>query len=106
MIVLWLKSTYCWLKEQLQTVWSRWQGQGSGVLEGIAGKIGGFFTSPLNDTEYALLKRVSGIMGTAVALYLTLAAGLNAALPVFGLCLLLAWGLFLINRPGQVKTEN
>jgi hypothetical protein len=49
--------------------------------------VAGFFTNPLSETEYALLKRVSAIVGTAVAVYLTIAAGISTALVVRTLCL-------------------
>jgi hypothetical protein len=57
-------------------------------------KAAGFFTGPLSDTEYALLKRVSRIVGTAVAVCLTVAAGLTTALVVLGLYLILSIGLY------------
>ena len=58
---------------KVMVAWSRLRGRNprSGRLKEL---VAGFLTSPLNDTEYALLKRVSGIVGTAVAVYLTLAA--------------------------------
>jgi hypothetical protein len=69
-------------------------------------KIGGFFTIPLSHTDYALLKRVSGIMGTAVVVYLTVAAGMSTALVVLGLCLLLSLGLYKVNGPPQSPNQG
>ncbi len=51
------------------------------VREGISG----FLTGPLSEIVYALLKRVSGIVGTAVAVYVTLMAGIKTAgIPIGG----------------------
>ena len=83
-----MKGLISWLKEKLQSVLAR-------PVEQVAE----FMTSPLTDTEYALLKRVSGIVGTAVAVYLTIAAGISTALVVIGLCLLLSIGLYKVS-PG------
>ena len=46
---------------------------------------------PLGKAEYALLKRVSAIVGTALALYLVVTSGFVQVLMVTGLCLGLAW---------------
>jgi hypothetical protein len=40
MIVNWLKSSYYWLKEQLQAAWSRLQGQGPEVLARLTARAG------------------------------------------------------------------
>jgi hypothetical protein len=63
--------------------------------------VGGFLASPLTDAEYALLKRVSGIMGTAVAVYITLIAGLKTAVVVLGLCVVLSLALQKLTLLGQ-----
>ena len=73
------------LKEKLRSVLAR-------PVEQVAE----FMTSPLTDTEYALLKRVSGIVGTALAVYLIMAAGLGTALVVLALCLFLSVGLYKV----------
>ncbi len=66
------------------------------IQEKIREGIWGFLTGPLSKTEYALLKRVSGIVGTAVAVYVTLMAGVKTAGLVFGLCVIFAFALHRI----------
>ena len=92
-IVPYLRDLFSLLKEKVMVAWSRLREQDSVTFHRLKQTIAGFLTSPLSDTEYALLKRVSGIVGTAVAVYLTLAAGLNMALVVLGLCLFFSVGL-------------
>jgi hypothetical protein len=100
-IVQYLRDMFSLLKEKVKVAWSRLRGQDSEILDRLKQTVAGFLTSPLSDTEYALLKRVSGIVGTAVAVYLTLAAGLNMALMVLGLCLFFSVGLHKVT--GQVR---
>jgi hypothetical protein len=104
-IVLYLRDMLSRLKEKVTVAWSRLREQDPVTLNGLKQTVAGFLTSPLSDTEYALLKRVSGIVGTAVAVYLTLAAGLNMALVVLGLCLFFSVGLHKVTgrvrEPGQ-----
>ena len=104
-IVQYLGDTFSRLKEKVKAAWSRLREQDPEILDRLKETVAGFLTSPLSDTEYALLKRVSGIVGTAVAVYLTLAAGLNMALVVLGLCLFFSVGLHKITgqaqEPGQ-----
>jgi hypothetical protein len=101
MIVTWLKSLFSWLKEKAQCAWSWWREQALHSLEKGEMRVGGFLTSPLTDAEYALLKRVSGIMGTAVAVYITLMAGLKTALIVLGLCVVLSLALQQLASQGH-----
>jgi hypothetical protein len=102
MIVTCLKSLFSSLKEKAQSAWSRWREQAllHSLEKGKMG-VGGFLTSPLTDAEYALLKRVSGIMGTAVAVYITLMAGLKTALIVLGLCVVLSLALQQLASQGH-----
>jgi hypothetical protein len=104
-IVPYLKDMVSRLKEKVMAAWSRLRDQDPVTLNGLKQTVAGFLASPLSDTEYALLKRVSGIVGTAVAVYLTLAAGLNMALVVLGLCLCFSVGLHKVTvqvrEPGQ-----
>jgi hypothetical protein len=100
-IVQYLRAMFSRLKEKVKVAWSRLRGQDLVILDRLKETAAGFLTSPLSDTEYALLKRVSGIMGTAVAVYLVLAAGLNMALVVIGLCLCFSIGLHKVT--GQVQ---
>ena len=76
-IVQYLEDVFSWIKEKIKAAWSRLREQGPEIMHRLRAKVAGFLTSPLSDTEYALLKRVSGIVGTAVAVYLTVAAGLT-----------------------------
>ena len=85
--VEYLEDASTWIREKVKAVWSRLRGQDPEILHRLKETATGFLTGPLSDTEYALLKRISGIVGTSVAVYLTLAAGLNMALVVLGLCL-------------------
>jgi uncharacterized membrane protein YkgB len=77
------------------------------ILEKGKMGVGGFLTSPLTDAECALLKWVSGIMGTEVAVYITLMAGLKTAVVVLGLCVALSLALqklsFLAQGPGPLQ---
>jgi hypothetical protein len=104
-IIQYLRDMFFRLKEKVMAAWSRLREQDPVTLNGLKQTVAGFLTSPLSDTEYALLKRVSGIVGTAVAVYLTLAAGLNMALVVLGLCLFFSVGLHKVTvqvrEPGQ-----
>jgi len=100
-IVQYLRDMFSRLKEKVTAAWSRLRKQDPVILDRLKETVAGFLTSPLSDTEYALLKRVSGIVGTAVAVYLTLAAGLNMALVVLGLCLFFSVGLHKVT--GQVR---
>jgi hypothetical protein len=95
-----LKAVRYWVTDKVRAACSRLRGQSIKTQDKALATVGGFLTSPLNETEYALLKRVSGIMGTAVAVYITLMAGIATAMVVFGLCLLLSYGLY------QVSTQT
>jgi hypothetical protein len=90
---------------KIQAAWSRLEEQGSELQDKVLDTVGGFLTSPLTETEYAVLKRVSGIMGTAVAVYITLMAGFGTALIVFGLCLVLMFGLYKIAARNQESDQ-
>src|SRR5665647_86244 len=104
-IVKYLEEIFTRIREKVMVAWSRLRKQDPVILDRLKQTVAGFLTSPLSDTEYALLKRVSGILGTAEAVYLTLAAGLNMALVVLGLCLCFSVGLHKvtghIREPGQ-----
>jgi hypothetical protein len=104
-ILQYLKDAFTRIREKVKVAWSRLRKQDPVTLDRLKETVNDFLTSPLSDTEYALLKRVSGIVGTAVAVYLTLAAGLNMALVVLGLCLCFSVGLHkvtvLVREPGQ-----
>ncbi len=69
-------------------------------------RIGGFLTAPLSETEYAFLKRVSGVVGTVMAVYLTVATGLVTALVILGLCLFLSIGLYKLSNPGPCLKQK
>jgi hypothetical protein len=107
-IVKYLEDASTRIKEKVMAAWSRLREQDPEILDRLKQTVSGFLTSPLSDTEYALFKRVSGIVGTAVAVYLTLAAGLNMALMVLGLCLFFSVGLHKVTgqvrEPGQEAT--
>lgn len=90
-----MKGLISWLKEKLQSVLAR-------PVEQVAE----FMTSPLTDTEYALLKRVSGIVGTAVAVYLTIAAGISTALVVLALCLFFSVGLYKVTGAALKQDQS
>ncbi len=96
MIAKWIIGWSSWLKEMVQNVWSRVQAKAPEIQRQAREGIGGFLAGPLSETEYALLKRVSGIVGTAVAVYVTLMAGAKTAGIVFGLCVLFSFGLYRI----------
>jgi hypothetical protein len=88
-----LKALGCWVTDKIRAAWSLLGELGIETQDKAMAKVVGFLTSPLSETEYALLKRVSGIMGTAVAVYITLMAGIATALVVFALCLVLLYDL-------------
>jgi hypothetical protein len=94
-----VKSGFSCLKEKLCAAWERWRALASETQTKIKEDLGGFLTSPLSEAEYALLKRVSGIVGTAVTVYLIFSAGPGTALAVCGLCLCLLFGLYKFNPP-------
>jgi hypothetical protein len=95
-----LKALSYWMTDKIRAAWSRFWEMGIETQDKALVKVIGFLTSPLSETEYALLKRVSGIMGTALAMYIILMAGIATALVVFGLCLVLAYAL------NQVSTQT
>lgn len=97
-----LKSNFLWFKKIVRAVWAQLRVQRSKVLDNLTENVVGFLTSPLSEVEYALLKRVSGIVGTAVAVYLTFIAGMTNALVVIGLCLIFSLGLYKVS--GQAQT--
>jgi hypothetical protein len=97
MIRQYLRETFSRLVDAIQAAWSRVQAQGPEMADKVASTVGRFFTSPLTDTEYALLKRVSGIMGTAAAVYIIYMAGIQNAVVIFGLCVMLALALYQVN---------
>jgi hypothetical protein len=103
-IVQYLQSALTRIKEKVEAAWSRLREQDHEILDRVEKTVTGFLTSPLSDTEYALLKRVSGIVGTAMAVYLTIAAGMNMALVVIGLCLFFSVGLHKVS--GQVQEQG
>jgi hypothetical protein len=102
--VQYLRDMFSLLKEKVMAAWSRLREQDPVILDRLKETVAGFFTCPLSNAEYALLNRVSGIVGTAVAVYLTLAAGLNMALVVLGLCLSFSEGLYKVTH--QAKEQN
>jgi hypothetical protein len=105
-IVQYLQAAFSWIKEKTQAAWSHLQEQAPEFRDKSMVKVIGFLTSPLSETEYALLKRVSGIVGTAVAVYLTLSAGLSTALVVLGICLILSIGLYRVSGPGHCLVQG
>ena len=90
-----MNSLVSWLQEKITAAWS-WLKDRSPVLDQVRKNLSGFLTSPLSDEEYALLKRVSAIVGTAVAVYLVFVAGTITVFVVIGLCFLLSCALHKI----------
>ena len=97
MINQYLKSIYGWLQEKAKNTWNWLRQQvpmlcekGQDYQRVVQEQVQWFCTSPLSRAEYALLKRVSAIVGTALALYLVVTAGLLKILMVAVLCLGLA----------------
>ena len=86
MILQYLRSIHSWLKEKSEVALA-WLKQNGPVAQDNAKQ---FLTSPLSEAEYALLKRISAIVGTALALYLVATSGLLTAIMVPGLCIGLA----------------
>jgi hypothetical protein len=96
-LIEWLRRSFIRIVDCIEAAWFKLLDQGPEMAEKAMATIGRFFTSPLSETEYALLKRVSGIMGTAVALYLTLLAGIKTTMIVLGLAIVLGLVLYKIN---------
>jgi hypothetical protein len=105
-IVQYLQDAFSWMKSKIQAARSRWRDECPEIGHTVVAKVTGFLASPLSETEYALLKRVSGIVGTAVAVYLTLAAGLSTALVVLAICLILSVGLYRVSGPGLCLAQS
>jgi hypothetical protein len=110
MINQYLKAIYGWLQEKAQNI-RAWLNQQVPVAyeksqefrRGAQEQVQWFCTSPLCKAEYALLKRVSAIVGTALALYLVVTSGVVQVLMVAALCLGLSW---LLHRFfGDASTE-
>jgi hypothetical protein len=101
-----LKAFGYWVMDKIRAAWLRLREQGIEARDNSLGTLGSFLTSPLSETEYALLKRVSGIMGTALAVYITLMAGIATALVVFGICLFLLYGLYKVAAQNQEQAQN
>ena len=90
-----MNSLLSWLQEKIRAAWS-WLKDQSPVLDQVRKNISGFLTSPLSDEEYALLKRVSAIVGTAVAVYLVFVAGTITIFVVIGRCCIFSFALHKI----------
>ncbi len=93
-----LKSIYNWLKAKAQDMRALLRQQvpaayekAQGFRRGAQEQVKWFCTSPLGKAEYAMLKRVSAIVGTALALYLVVTSGFMQVIMVTGLCVGLAW---------------
>ncbi len=106
MISHWITCLSSWFQEKVRDAWARVQEQVPVIQDQVREGIWGFLTGPLSETEYALLKRVSGIVGTAVAVYVTLMAGVKTAGVVFGLCVLFSFGLYKITGRPRRKPDN
>jgi hypothetical protein len=104
-IIQYLEAAFTRIKEKVNPASSRLRKEDTETLHRLKETVTGFLTSPLSDIEYALMKRVSGIVGTAVAVYLTLAASLNMALVVLALCLCFAVGLHKITDRVQEQGQ-
>jgi hypothetical protein len=77
-IVNYLRDMFSRLKEKVKVACSRLWEQDPEILDRLKEAIADFLTSPLSDTEYALLKRLYRIVGpAAAAVCLTLAGGLE-----------------------------
>jgi hypothetical protein len=100
MIIDRLKALGRWIEEKIQAVWPRLE-QKPQVQDNLLPTVEKFLTSPLTDTEYALMKRVSVIAGMAVVVYLVANAGMGDALVVIELSLLLGFGLYKFSHQGQ-----
>jgi hypothetical protein len=93
-----LKSIIGWLQAKAQDI-RAWidrkvpvaYEKGQELRRGAQEQVQWFCTSPLSGAEYALLRRGSAIVGTAVALYLVVTAGLLKILMVAVLSLCFAW---------------
>jgi hypothetical protein len=105
-IVQYLQDAFSWMKSKSHAAYSRWRDEGPEIGHAAMAQVGAFLTAPLNDVEYALLKRVSGIVGLAVAVYVTVAAGLITALLVLALCLILSVGLYQVSGPGPCLVQE
>lgn len=107
-IAQYLKDAFSWMKSKIQTAWSRSREEGPEVRHTATANVAGFFTGPLSETEYALLKRVSGIRdrGHGGGGLPYLAAGLSTALVVLGLCLILSIGLYKVSGPGPCLLQE
>ncbi len=89
------KSLFSWLKEKVKAAWS-WLKKQSPVLKQTPRTVSSFLVSPMSQEEYALLKRISAIVGTAVAVYLVFVAGTTTVFVVIGLCFLFSFMLHKI----------
>ena len=96
-----LKAFGRWIEEKIQAAWSRLAELESQVQDNSLPTVGEFLTSPLTETGYALMKRVSVIVGMAVAVYLVANAGMGAILVVIELSLLLGLGLYKVAHQAQ-----
>ncbi len=67
MFAYWITCLSPWFQEKVRNAWSRVREQAPEIQRQVREGISGFLTGPLSETVYALLKRVSGIVGTAVA---------------------------------------
>ncbi len=101
MISHWISCLSSWFQEKVRNACAWAQEEAPEVQRQVRKGISGFLTGPLSETEYALLKRVSGIVGTTVAAYVTLMAGAKTAGLVFGLCVIFAFALHRITMQNQ-----
>jgi hypothetical protein len=100
-----LNAAYSWLQEKFQSVKSWLEDKAGEARHEVLAGAAEFLTNPMTVAEYALLKRVSGIVGTAVAVYITLTAGLKTAVMVFGLCAMFSYVLYRFSRSGLEQAQ-
>jgi hypothetical protein len=99
----WLRTALIRVLDCLEAVWSGVQDQGLRLADKVKATVEQFLFSPLSDIEYAVLKRVSGVIGTSAAIYVTVLAGFKTTIMVLGFSGLFAWALHQIHgtQPAQ-----
>ncbi len=74
----------------LKTIFSCWQEKLQAVLGKSQETAVTLLTSPLGEVEYAVLKRVSGLVGTTLAVFLILCSDLFTSVMLIGIGIVLA----------------
>ncbi len=103
MIINRLKTLLSWIKEKALAAWTWTQEHAPVARDKAQATTIAFLTEPLSESEYALLRRISAIVGTSAALYLIAVSGVASSLIVIGICIAFALAVYKITGIGRLQ---